>query len=61
MITKGEREKDKLGDWDDIYTRYIKQIIRVYCLAQGALPQYSVMTYMGKESKKRTGYMYTYN
>ena len=32
--------------------------MRIYCTAQGT--QYSVMIYMGKESKK-SGYMYMYN
>ena len=27
----------------------------------GNSTQYSVITYMGKESKKKNGYMYTYN
>ena len=33
--------------------------MRTYCIAQGTT-QYSVMTYMGKESIK-SGYMYVYN
>ena len=40
---------------------HIKKILkkkkkRIYCIAQGS--QYSVMTYMGKESKKKWIYVY---
>ena len=46
-------------DWGvrtDICTLlFIKQIIRTYRVAQGT--QYSVMSFMGKESKK-SGYVY---
>ena len=44
----------------DIYTLlYIKKIINKNLLnSRGNLPQYSVMTYMGKESKKKWIYAY---
>ena len=32
--------------------------MRTYCIAQGTLTQYSVLTYMGKESKKEWIYVY---
>ena len=54
MVTKGEREGNKLGDWDDISTLlYIKQITNKNLLySTGNSTQYSVMTYIRMESKK---------
>ena len=47
----------------DIYTLlYIKQITNKDVLySTGYSTQYSIMAYMGKESKKKSGYMYMYN
>ena len=47
----------------DIYTLlYIKQITNKGLLySTGNYTQYSVMAYMGKESKKKSEYMYMYN
>ena len=48
-----------MGDWIDIHSllhrfkRTEKNLLR----NTGNSPQYSVMTYMRKESKKRSGYM----
>ena len=55
---KGER--DKLGDGIDIYTLlYIKQITNKNLLySTGNSTQYSVMTYMEKESKKEWIHVY---
>ena len=51
--------KDKLGDWVDIYMLlYIKQITNKDLLySTGNSSQYSVMTCMGKESKKEWIYV----
>ena len=44
---------DKLGDWDIYTLLYIKQITNKNLLYSTGNPtQYSVMGYMGKESKK---------
>ena len=55
---KGQR--DKLGDGIDIYTLlYIKQITNKNLLySTGNSTQYSVMTYMEKESKKEWIHVY---
>ena len=52
---RGVGGRDKLGDWIDIYTLLcIKQITSKNLLySTGKSTQYSVMAYMGKESKKR--------
>ena len=51
---------DKLGDEDEYTLLYIKQITKKDLLCStGRSTQYSVMTYMGKESKKHE-YMYIY-
>ena len=52
VVTKGEREGNKLGDWDDISTLlYIKQITNKDLLySRGNLTQNSVMAYMEKET-----------
>ena len=57
MVTMGKRERRGGLNWvigTDIYTLpYIKQIINKDLLySTGKSTQYSVMTYMGKESKR---------
>ena len=49
----GGADNDKLGDWDGIYTLlYIKQVTNKSLLYNtGNSTQYSIMAYMGKESK----------
>ena len=58
--TRKERGKDKLGVGIDIYTLiYIKQITNKNLLySTGHFTQHSVMTSMGKESKKEWIYVY---
>ena len=52
---------DKLGDEDQYTLLCIKQITNKGLLCStGSSTQYSIMTYMGKESKKHE-YMYIYN
>ena len=52
----GKRERYKLGDWDTLL--YIKQITNKDILqSTGSSTQYSVMTYMGKESEKEWIYV----
>ena len=60
MVTRGERWRGI--NWEigiDIYTLlYIKQITNKDLLCRtGNSTQYSVMTYMGKESKKEWRYI----
>ena len=61
MIPKGERgNQGELGDWNwHMHTTVCKIDDLLYSIESSA--QYSVMTYMGRESKN-TGYMcvYTY-
>ena len=61
MTAKGERgERGELGDWNwHIHTTLYKIDDLLYSIESST--QYSVMTYMGRESKN-TGYMcvYTY-
>ena len=65
MVTRGEGGEGL--NWEigmDIHPLlYVKQITSKNLLySTGKSTQYSVMTYMGKESKKKkSGYMYMYN
>ena len=56
----GKGGGDKLGDWDrHIHTTIYKQITNKDLLySTGYSTQYSVMTYMGKESKEEWIYVY---
>ena len=61
LVTRGERGgRDKWEIGIDIYTLlYIKQITNKGLLySTGNSTQYSVMTYMGKDSKKEWIYVY---
>ena len=53
MVTKREGEKDKLGDWYWYIAIYIKKITNKNILYNaGNSIKYSVMAYMGTDSKK---------
>ena len=57
----GFKGGDKLGDDDEYTLLYIKYVTKMGLLCStGRSTQYSVMTYMGKESKKHK-YMYISN
>ena len=62
MVTKGERVEGGINEEFEIniYTLlYIKQIInRDLLYSTGNSTQYSVITYMGKESEKEWIYVY---
>ena len=60
MVTGGKGGRDKLEIGIDIYTLlYIKLITNKDLLySTGNSTQYSVMAYMGKESKKEWIYVY---
>ena len=62
MVTQGERwvGRDKLGGWDSHTHTTIYKIDNQqgYCTVQRTFTQKSVITYMGKESKKELIYVY---
>ena len=63
MVTKGESDREGGLNWEigiDIYTLlYIKQITdKDLWYSTGNSTQYSVVTYMGKESKKEWIHVY---
>ena len=63
MVTKRGKQKGGI-DWEteiETYTLLYKNIqqVRTYCIYRNST-QHSVMTYMRKESKKKSGYMYMY-
>ena len=63
MVTKGEMgEACKLGGWDEHIHNvlYIKQIIKDLRYSAGNATQYSVITYMEKESEKEQVYVYVW-
>ena len=61
VMRGGSREREKIRDWD------LHRLITIYKITNkdlsyitGNITQYSVLAYMGKDSKK-SGYMYMYN
>ena len=60
MVTSGERwNGDKLGDGTDIYTLlYYKLTSKNLLYSTGPSSQYSIMTYLGIESKNECIYVF---
>ena len=61
VMRGGSREREKIRVWD------LHRLITIYKITNkdlsyitGNITQYSVLSYMGKDSKK-SGYMYMYN
>ena len=58
MVTRGEGGSDKLENWDlHVHTTIYKITNKDLLYSSGNSTQYSVMAYMGKESKREWIYI----